>query len=143
MLIKGRILKYFFGLILLFAKFNGYAEKNPNLDYIVDSICEANFLIMQKAIDSNLLYDNYVDRYFIHLISYISEIECNNIDFTGFCYFDQNKLEQWQNWYFKNREFIISDLFIRGLKIIRDEKRTHEQLDSLNMIVLYEQKTSE
>jgi hypothetical protein len=98
----------------------------------IDSIFNENFNEMQLAVDSNKMYDIYVDRVFVYLLSYMSGIECTTIDYSGFCYFDKKKLEEWENWFEINKHEISVEKVIWGLNFLRNDHKTEEGWDTLH-----------
>ena len=100
----------------------------------IDSIFNVNFNKMQYAVDSSKMYDNYVDRVFVYFLSFISGIECTTIDYAGFCYFNKNKLEEWERWYEFNKNQISKETVLWGLSVLRAENLNQQQLDSLRSL---------
>jgi hypothetical protein len=123
---------YILGFFLLFSTYSVSAQKDTVcVNAWVDSLFCENFKQMEYAVENNLMYDNYVDRYFVLLLSFLSGIECSSIHYSGFCYFDKKKLEDWKAWYNSNKCKITKENVLWGLSILKSESKTQNQLDSL------------
>lgn len=111
-----------------------FDSNNMNEQEWIDSIFNENFNKMLYAVDSNMMYDNYVDRLFLYLLCCMSGIECTTIDYSGFCYFDKKRLEEWKNWFKLNKHEISVEKVIWGLTFLKSDNKTQQQWDSLHML---------
>lgn len=130
------IKKLFFIILVTSLCIYGNAQKSNTCQEQawVDSVFNVNFSRMQLAVDSSKMYDNYVDRGFVYFLSYISGIECTTIDYSGFCYFNKERLEEWRKWYESNKHQIYKEKVEWGLSVLHSENITQQQLDSLHRL---------
>lgn len=129
-------------LLVLSVNFELQCQQNSfDLEQVkIDSIFYSNFKQMKYALDSHIINDTHVDRFFVHLLTYLSGIQCSNVDFTGFCYYDYEKLQEWENWYKKNKSKITLEIVNWGLNALRRDDFSQKLVDSLkNLKIPYKE----
>lgn len=107
-----------------------------DVDEKVDSLFSSNFDKMEKVIENNLpIDDSHVDRYFIYMLTYLSGIDCEAIDYSGFCHFTRKSLDEWKLWYKKNKLFLKWEKINQGFLLLKKDKLTDKEFDELDSLL--------
>ena len=123
-------------ILVLFLFLDLFGQERMSDKKWIDSVFYTNFERMQNAFDSNMMYDTHVDRIFVYMTCYFSGIECKNIDFSGFCYFDEKKLKQWKDWFELYKDRIEKEKVVWCINALKREKYTQQLYDSLDNLII-------
>ena len=111
-----------------------YADNlcQKTVDLKVDSLFQSNFKRMEKTITGEKPQgDNSVDRSFVYLLTYFTGIDCKTSDYSGFCYFDKEKLNLWKKWYGENKSEIEWKVVEKALSILEKSYPSEDEFEFL------------
>ena len=114
----------------------GASNERLFVDERVDSLFTVNFQKMTEVIEKNIaLDDNTIDREFVILLTFLSGVDCKTTDYSGFCYFSENELILWKDWYDKNKYKLKWVNVERGLELIRKEVLDDQEWEELKNLI--------
>jgi hypothetical protein len=136
-------MKYLIVIVFILSSFKSARQVTALSDtfYVdprVDSLFTLNFTKMNRAITTKRLDDSYVDRKFVILLTYLSGIQYDTSDYSGFAYFSSKTLEKWEVWYKENKHKIVWEKVNIGLFLLKKNLRSEEDFKELRSLLIHE-----